>query len=539
MNKDEKALLKVYSKEGLNFYQQKRKDSFFNEFLVNPAFRAKAINLGALNKKTLDVGCGFGADLKYYIKKKAKNLFGIDISQACIDVAGDNIKSNINNVCLRKCSVNQIDFKYEFDLILANLIFDQIKNLDKAFKKIAEALKENGVFLFSISHPVSTATFDYKKHLDDYFKNDIVYFNPKTHNRKLFVYKRSLSDLSKILRQTGFFIVEIIEPKPIKKAFSRHLSKAKKYSRLPGVLFIHAKKMQIDDNERYYKYYLKHKKNISGAPINEISITESELAKKLVVLAKNVLYSKKYFGEFSYVAKKFKFTFDDIIHKVLFYTLDLNKVENSDYENCVMRACLRLHFLVEGSYHRKKAEIVLKYMKNPEIKSAIEFGCGFPGDYVFDAVERKSVRVTLSDVDSSSIDYSRAVLEFYYKSYDKQIDFKIVDINKMKYPGDYGAYIFLDSLEHALNPEKYLRFLVSNAPKGAHFIFSLPIGKIDSMEHAHHVEFITKKEITQWIENAGLKILNTTIIIPNTKVDYFAEFVVGGYTDILIDSVKK
>jgi len=290
---------------------------------------------------------------------------------------------------------------------------------------------------------------------------------------------------------------------------------------------------------KYYKFYLANRKQITGSPINKDAMPEKEMADKLVVLASTILNSPKYQGEFQYVSEKLLITFDDIINTVLFYTLDLNKVENSDYfDNYAMRACLRLHALVQDSYHRDKHNAVKNMMNNPQIKTAIEFGCGFPSDYVFAALEQNQ-HITLTDYDQSALTYCKTVLEYHNKGYKNNISFNAVDINKMENPGPYDAYIMLDSLEHTADPTAYLTMLVDNMPKGAHLITSLPIGNIDTMSHAHHIEFLSENDIIEWLESAGLKIMSSVQTKPNPKVDYFASLLVGGYIDLIVDAIKK
>ena len=243
MREDEKKIIKIYSKETVAYYKKARVNSFLNDCVVNPVFRAKAISLGVLKNKTLDLGCGYGSDLEYFTNKKAKKLTGIDISQACVNAVLNNKKLTANNVQIFKRSVYKIYFKDEFKIVISNMVFDQIKNLEIAFKNVALSLKNNGDFLFSMAHPINISTNDYTKPLYNYFENGIGTFKPKTLNKNLFYYKRNFEKLSKALLQNDFLIAEILEPKPIEKTNLKYPIKAKKYSRLPSALIIHARKI--------------------------------------------------------------------------------------------------------------------------------------------------------------------------------------------------------------------------------------------------------------------------------------------------------
>lgn len=258
------------------------------------------------------------------------------------------------------------------------------------------------------------------------------------------------------------------------------------------------------------------------------------LVQKLTSLTSLVIGENK--AEFTYVFKKFGFGVDELLERVLFYTLDLAKVSNKDYFNSFpMRACMRMHMLAQGSYHGEKNKAVQKILSNSKIKSIIEFGFGIPSDYVFAS---KNQRITLTDFDPEAIAYSKAILEHHNPNYAKNVDFKLVDLNTGQYPGDYDAYVFLDSLEHVDNPTEHLRKLVSLMPTGAHLVTSLPIAKIDMMAHAHHIEFRSATSIVTWLESAGLIVVTAIPVTPNPAVDFFASQIEGGYVDLLTDSIK-
>lgn len=297
-------------------------------------------------------------------------------------------------------------------------------------------------------------------------------------------------------------------------------------------------KLSTEELDNYYYRYLENRKSNSDSKMAKPRITERTMAHKLIGLTLSVVNGHKHKGEFDTVSKKLGISFEQLINRVLFYTLDLGKVENKDYLNDYsMRSCMRMHALAEGSYHREKYRTVKEMMANPEIKTAIEFGFGIPGDHVFSAFDRGQ-KIILSDYDRKAIEFAQATLELHQADYKKNIDFRLIDLNKNRYAGDFDAYIFLDSLEHTDDPTKHLRMLADNMPKGAHLITSLPIGQIDMMSHAHNIEFLTKQDIIDWLESAGFKIIRTVEAKPNPKVDFFASLMVGGYTDLVTDAVK-
>lgn len=98
------------------------------------------------NNKILDLGCGSGKHLSYFIKKKYK-VTGVEKNQNMIDQAHKNIKkniirSNIENLKLKK--------KYDIILCLFNVIgyFNSETSINSFFKTVGLHLKKNGVFIF-------------------------------------------------------------------------------------------------------------------------------------------------------------------------------------------------------------------------------------------------------------------------------------------------------------------------------------------------------------------------------------------------------
>ncbi len=297
-------------------------------------------------------------------------------------------------------------------------------------------------------------------------------------------------------------------------------------------------KISHHEKEKHYQNYLNTRSAPSSNPIGKSDMSEREMAYKLIDLTHAVVNGAAYYKEFACVGKKLKFGFEEIVSRVLYYTLDLNKLSNNDYfDDYVMRACMRMHIVAPGSYHREKYQLITEMLQNSQIKKVIEFGFGVPGDHVFTALQTDQ-KITLTDYDRGAITYADATLSCYKKAYHKNIDFRVVDLNTNQYPGDYDAYVFLAALEHTQNPTKHLQMLAKKMPHGSHLITALPIGKIDTMQDAHFIEFLQKENVHQWIEFAGLTIVRSVEVVPNPEVDFFASLMFGGYADLVTDAVK-
>ncbi|MBI3342076.1 methyltransferase domain-containing protein [Candidatus Curtissbacteria bacterium] len=102
-------------------------------------------NLISKKVKILDLGCGTGGTMKYFIKRGYRNIYGIDNSKYAISFCK---KRGIKNV--RLGDVNKIPFEDKsFDAIIClDVLYHKGVDLEKAPKEIFRVLKEGG-FLYS------------------------------------------------------------------------------------------------------------------------------------------------------------------------------------------------------------------------------------------------------------------------------------------------------------------------------------------------------------------------------------------------------
>ncbi|MGL4449965.1 MAG: class I SAM-dependent methyltransferase [Sarcina sp.] len=107
-------------------------------------------------KKVLDLGCGFGWHCKYAIDKGAKEVVGIDLSKKMLAKAMEiNSDEKIKYVNM-DIENSELEDNY-YDVIISSLALHYIEDFYKMAKKIYKALNKDGVFVFSVEHPIFTA----------------------------------------------------------------------------------------------------------------------------------------------------------------------------------------------------------------------------------------------------------------------------------------------------------------------------------------------------------------------------------------------
>ncbi|WP_312306102.1 class I SAM-dependent methyltransferase [Chryseobacterium sp.] len=130
-------------------------DKGLNELLEQPAMRNLLIPVQ--DKTVLDMGCGLGHQILSLLQQKPMKITGLDISQKMLSEAQQRISSpKVDWVC---SALEDFDFgNNRFDLVISSMTLHYIDDLTSLFQKVADSLKPGGQFLFSMEHPVCTAT---------------------------------------------------------------------------------------------------------------------------------------------------------------------------------------------------------------------------------------------------------------------------------------------------------------------------------------------------------------------------------------------
>lgn len=99
----------------------------------------------------LEVGCGSGATSIYHANN-VRQVVATDISPAMIQHANSAAKNaNIDNIVFQCVAIEQLKFKTKFDAVLALNVLHLVDDVEAAVRAIFELLKEQGVFIISVS----------------------------------------------------------------------------------------------------------------------------------------------------------------------------------------------------------------------------------------------------------------------------------------------------------------------------------------------------------------------------------------------------
>ena len=107
-------------------------------------------------KKVLDLGCGYGWHCQFAAEQGATQVLGLDLSEKMIEKARQLHAAD--TIDYRVCGIEDYEYpKDTWDCVISNLALHYVKDLSGTFQKVHETLKDNGVFLFNMEHPVFTS----------------------------------------------------------------------------------------------------------------------------------------------------------------------------------------------------------------------------------------------------------------------------------------------------------------------------------------------------------------------------------------------
>ncbi len=214
----------IYDDEVLHKnYAKMRADARNANDLIEQPFVAKLLP-NFEGKRVLDLGCGMGKYIIDYMSE-ADLVDAVEPSEKMLGNLKKALRAKkYSHVNVSRCAIEDYVFKHNYyDVVLSTLVFHYIKDLKPVFKNIYASLRPNGLFIFSVEHPILTAARnigwemnekgEYAHwRLDDYFDTGVrrsLWFGAEVEK-----YHRTVEDYYRMLVHSKFHITAILEPKP-------------------------------------------------------------------------------------------------------------------------------------------------------------------------------------------------------------------------------------------------------------------------------------------------------------------------------------
>ena len=201
---------------------QKNRDLLFNdiEYALGYAKESELNLLGDVaEKRVIELGCG-AAENSITLAKKGAICTGVDISIEQLKFAKNLIKENSVSIELVEGDLENLVMINDntFDIAISIFALDWMQDLNAAFMEAYRVLKKNGIFVFSMQHPIFNllgAEDCNPKELkisESYFEKEVIFV--ESTEIDLRVHALKISDIINGLISVGFNIETILEPKP-------------------------------------------------------------------------------------------------------------------------------------------------------------------------------------------------------------------------------------------------------------------------------------------------------------------------------------
>lgn len=173
-------------------------------------------------KSVLDLGCGFGWHCRYALEQGAQSVVGIDLSEKMLKEAQERTSSD--KVSYIRMPIEDIEYDIDtFDSVISSLALHYVTSFEGLCRKVNQCLVKGGDFVFSVEHPIFTAqgkqAWYYTEEgqrlhwpVDNYFTEGLR--KATFLGEEVTKYHKTLTTYINGLLQTGFEILELIEPQP-------------------------------------------------------------------------------------------------------------------------------------------------------------------------------------------------------------------------------------------------------------------------------------------------------------------------------------
>ncbi len=230
----------MYTKHAVK-YAEVVKDNIYNALLERPSTMAL---LGDLQgKDVIDMGFGPGEYAQWLLEQSVGRLTCTDISEEMIALVKSKFGSNVHAYCQNLSQGLPLEKDNSADVIVCPLVLHYIENLTPVFESVYRVLKPGGYMVFSTHHPF--ADFECSES-GNYFSRELVEeeWNTVGSPVKVQFYRRSLTEISEAITNTGLLISKISEGMVDEKAKELSESTYNHLKNNPNFIFFRCEKVR-------------------------------------------------------------------------------------------------------------------------------------------------------------------------------------------------------------------------------------------------------------------------------------------------------
>jgi SAM-dependent methyltransferase len=176
-------------------------------------------------KSILDLGCGDASFGKELLEQGAASYTGIEGSKQMVESATNNL-TNGNGKIIHETMESFNYPKNEYDIVSSRMAIHYVSDIQLLFRNVHNTLKDNGTFVFSVQHPLTTSSFKSKQtgeRREDWIVDDYFLEGERKEpwiGQIVVKYHRTIEQYFRALTMCGFSIVELREGTPKQEHFS-------------------------------------------------------------------------------------------------------------------------------------------------------------------------------------------------------------------------------------------------------------------------------------------------------------------------------
>lgn len=194
----------------------------------------------------LDLGCGDGSFGKELLEGGAKSYTGIEASKQ-MKLHAEKMLANTDSA-IYQADIGAVAYpENAYDIVTSRFVIHYLENIDTLFGKIHKTLKPGGKFIFTVQHPLTTASFQSKAagdrrtdwRVDDYFiegEREEPWID-----KTVVKHHRTTESYFTALIAAGFTIKALREGMPVRRHFNSNEEFARR-QRIPLMLIFAANK---------------------------------------------------------------------------------------------------------------------------------------------------------------------------------------------------------------------------------------------------------------------------------------------------------
>ncbi len=177
------------------------------------------------NNNLLDLGCGEASFGKELLERGAATYTGIDGSEQMVEVAKKNL-AGVNGHVYHHTMESYPFAEAKFDIVTSRFAIHYLSDIHTLFQNVHLSLEDGGKFVFSVQHPIITASFQSKATgdrrgnwiVDDYFL-DGERKEPWI-DQVVVKYHRTVEQYFSALIRAGFSVTDLREGQPVRENFT-------------------------------------------------------------------------------------------------------------------------------------------------------------------------------------------------------------------------------------------------------------------------------------------------------------------------------